>query len=289
MKFSSLAVLAVVAPMAAGFTTSANQRQFAPKNVAFVSSSASASSTRRGAMSMDLSDLEKRLFDENPKPLKKTPAPKPERRAPSKKVEPVPEPAPTPTPAPAPAPVKAAKKVPVKAVKVGDYDLTGVDAAAPKKVKAPPAERPKKIKIERPKVERSLPSFKPKAPKAPKAPQAPVSKDPNALPAGVALGAAPLILAPVALLAAGRGVLSGTKARREQIQKDIAAVEAAKQKKKFLADTDGGEVTKALVRIALRLERRFVWCRRWSSSLTPSFFFRFRVSWELLLPRLRSS
>jgi hypothetical protein len=195
-------------------------------------------------MSMDLSDLEKRLFDENPPPLKRTPAPKPEIKAPSRKV--APEPAPT--PARAPAPVKAAKTV-----KQGGYDLTGVDEAAPKKVKAPPAERPKKVKIERPKavkVERTLPSFKPKAPKAP---QAPVSKDPNALPAGVALGAAPLILAPVALLVAGRGVLSGTKARREEIQKEIAAFEAAKQKKKFLAVTDGGEVTKALVRKALRL------------------------------------
>lgn len=53
MKLSKLAVLAVVAPSAAGFAPTANQRQSASKNVAFVKSSG-ASTYSRGAMSMEL-------------------------------------------------------------------------------------------------------------------------------------------------------------------------------------------------------------------------------------------
>jgi outer membrane biosynthesis protein TonB len=227
MKFSSLAVLTVVAPLAAGFATTSNQRQFAAsKNVAFVKSSAS-SSTRRGSMSMDVSDLESRLFEEK----KSRPAPAP--RKPRGRKEP--EPAPVSEPTPATAKAKSRKKE-----KKEEYDLSGLDV--PKKVKpapAPRAEKPKRAPAPAP------------APKDVK-PKVAVVQDPNAVPAGVALGAAPLLLAPLALLAGGRSVLSGTKARREKIQKEIDTFEAAKQKKQIQADVDGGELTTALVRFSHR-------------------------------------
>jgi uncharacterized protein HemX len=236
MKFSSLAVLTVVAPLAAGFATTSNQRQFAAsKNVAFVKSSAS-SSTRR-SMSMDLSDLESRLFEEK----KAKPAPAPRKPRGRKEQEPEPVPEPTPEPTPAPTPVKAKAKSGKKDTK-DVYDLSGLDA--PKKVKpapAPKAEKPKREKKEKP-----APTPKEVKPKAA------VAQDPNAVPAGVALGAAPLILAPLALLAGGRSVLSGTKARRDKIQKEIDTFEAAKQKKQIQADVDGGELTTALVRFSHR-------------------------------------
>lgn len=57
MKVLSLAVLAGVAQSAAGFAPTANQRQLASKNVAFVKSSAASTYSRaysRGAMSMEL-------------------------------------------------------------------------------------------------------------------------------------------------------------------------------------------------------------------------------------------
>ena len=233
MKFSNLAVLAVVAPLAAGFTTTSNQRQFAPKNVAFVPSSAR-TTTQRGAMSMDLSDLEKRLLEPKPEKKVKAEKPKPEKKAPKKK-----EPEPVPAPAPAPAPTGKKGKV--------TYDLGGVDVPKPKK--EAPAPKPKVEKPKpapKPKAEKPKPV--PKAPKAPKEPKAPAAKDPNAVPAGVALGAAPLVLAPIALLGAGRGLLSSTKERREKIQQEIAEFEAAKQKKQLQAEVDGTGVVSALVR-----------------------------------------
>ena len=223
MKFSNLAVLTVVAPLAAGFTTTSNQRHFAAKNVAFVKSSAP-SSTRRGAMSMDLSDLEKRLLDpvEEKKPRSK---PKPEKKKPSK----------APAPAPAPAPVKAGKV---------SYDLGGIETV-PKAKKEAPAPKPKAEKP-KPAPKAKKPTPKPPAPK----PAVTTVKDPNAVPAGIAAGAAPLVLAPVALLAAGRGILGNTKARREKIQAEIAAFEAAKKKKEVSADVDGAGLATALVRNA---------------------------------------
>lgn len=177
---------------------------------------------------MDLSDLEKRLLDP-PKEEKKAPT-KPEPKKPkAKKEEPKPVPAPAPTPAPEP----------VKGKKAAKYDLGGVETKPKKEAPAPAP------KVEKPKVVKPAP--KPVAPKAPPAPKVPATKDPNAVPAGVALGGAPLLLAPVALLGAGRGILSGTKARREKIQAEIAAFEAAQKKKKVQAEVDGSGVATALV------------------------------------------
>lgn len=177
---------------------------------------------------MDLSDLEKRLLEE-PKPVKSGPKPKPEKKP--KKAAPAPE------PVPAPAPVPSAKS--------SKYDLGGVEGK-PKKVKAPKEEKPK---VEKPKVSLPKPTPKPKEPKTPKAvaPKTPATKDSNAVPAGVALGAAPLVLAPIALLGAGRSVLSATKARRDKIQKEIEEFEAKKAKAKRDAAVDGAGLTTALV------------------------------------------
>ena len=173
---------------------------------------------------MDLSDLEKRLLDpvEEKKPRSK---PKPEKKKPSK----------APAPAPAPAPVKAGKV---------SYDLGGIETV-PKAKKEAPAPKPKAEKP-KPAPKAKKPTPKPPAPK----PAVTTVKDPNAVPAGIAAGAAPLVLAPVALLAAGRGILGNTKARREKIQAEIAAFEAAKKKKEVSADVDGAGLATALVRNA---------------------------------------
>ena len=100
-------------------------------------------------------------------------------------------------------------------------------APAPKPVKAPPAPKP-------------APVVKPPAP--------PAAPDANAVPKGVALGAAPLVVAPVVALAAGRDFLSKTAARRQAIQEEIAAKEAAlAAKKKAQADVDFGGLAGAAV------------------------------------------
>lgn len=284
MKFSAVAVLAVVAPMAAGFATTSNQRQLSVgSNVAFMPQSR-ASSTMRGAMSMELSDLEKKLLDPKPEQKKggakpaKEEKPKPEKKQKAKKEEP----APAPAPVPAPEPVKATKG---KKAKTATYDLGGVEGK-PKPAKKQPSPFAEKPKIQpKPAV--------PKAPKAPKAPKpapvakAPAEKDPNAVPAGVALGAAPLLLAPVALLGAGRGALQGTKARREKIQTEIAQFEAAKAKKAVNTEVDGGGVVTALVSVPFCLSFADHLASVDASHNRIFAFFFDRDFWELLLRRWR--
>jgi hypothetical protein len=252
MRFTTLAVLAVVAPLSTAFAPSANQRQFT-SNHAFVRTSSAGA--RRGAMSMDLSDLENKATSvklgpvsdkpapkkESPKPAPKpAPKPEPEKKAKKSKKEPEPEPAPKPAPEP-----KAAKLT-----GSGKYDFAEEKSAKTKKEKAAPAPKEAKVKA-------------PPAPKAPKAPKAAVSKvvkapaapkpvvvsDPLAKPAGIALGAAPLLLAPIAILGAARGALTGTVARREKIQAEIAAAEIAKKKKQRDAQVDGGGIATAAVSI----------------------------------------
>jgi hypothetical protein len=249
MKFSSLAVLAVVAQSASAFAPTANQRQFAVTNVAFKSTSFS-SSARRSAMSMDLSDLENKLLA----PATKVPAAK----APAAKV-------------PAAKATQAASKVkeekpkqektqnkpktlkPTSTGKVS-YDFGGVDIPPAKK--DPPRLKSVKAKKEgapAPEIMKKFAEIKKKVVQAPREkniapPKAPAAKEPNALPAGVALGLAPLLAAPFIALTAGRGILAGTKARREKIQQEIDDAAAAKKKKTVFADVDAGGVTKALVR-----------------------------------------
>lgn len=232
MKFSSVVLLAVVAPVATGFTP------IQPKQ--FVGApSLSKTALFKSEYDLDLGDeykpvKGKKVAEPTPAPVvvpPPTPAPQGRKgKAPASVAAPVPAPEPVkavkgkkappaPTPAPAPAPAK-----PVKA------------AAAGKTKPAPPA-----------------PTVKPTPP-----PAVVKSKDPNAVPAGVALGGAPLLLAPIALLGAGRGVLQNTVARREKIQKEIDAFEAAKKKKQVQAEVDGGTLTTALVRFNPKIRPSFL-------------------------------
>lgn len=177
------------------------------------------------------------------------------------------KPEPVPVPDPTPAPVEAAKptRKSKKAAKVEE----------PKVVEAPKVEEPKAKstrKTKEPKakaVQTSTPieqkvletKPEPKSKKAqsrpqPKAQPVPVAKstassqkDPNAVTTGVALGAAPLVAVPFVALGALRSTLTNTKARREEIAKEIAEFEAAEAKKKAKknADVDGGTLGKAVV------------------------------------------
>merc|ERR1711906_86587 len=146
----------------------------------------------------------------------------------------------TPAPAPAPAPKQSPAPKPVR---------------KPKPEKAPPTPKPKKA-APAPKPEKVAPAPKPKAERAskkvvtppvpPQKPDLPKPKsDPNAGPVGVALGAAPLLFAPVAALAAARGALSKTVERREQIQA-FAAEAAAKKKLEPNPEIDSGGAATAL-------------------------------------------
>jgi hypothetical protein len=253
MKFSKLAVLMAIAPVASGFT--AHQRIFTKPH-------ASSSTLRMSA----LDDLESKLLG-TPDPA---PAPKKAERAQAPKPAPKVVVAPKSDPmsleglsfdeeplrymAPKPAPVPKSKQ--------------------PKPVPVPKAEKPKpepKAKVEKPKpapkVEKPKPAPKPvvvKAPPAPKkvvaakpkkvAPPAPPVKPGDAtqtLVTGVALGAAPLALTGLAVLAAGRSALANTLERREKIQAELAErarAEAEKEARKKLTEVDGGQVTGALVR-----------------------------------------
>ena len=179
---------------------------------------------------MSLDDLESKLLsDPEPKGRKVV---KKERPAPKKKEEPAP-PAPVPTPAP---------------------EKRGRPAKKEKYVELPPAPAPVKpapVKVEKPKPERKPREEKKKVESKPQPAKAvvtaPAEKDPNASTVGVALGAAPLIVAPFVALAGARGALSKTQARRAQIQKEIEEKEAARKKLERTAEVDGGGVAGALV------------------------------------------
>ena len=209
MRFSSIVVLAAVAPVATGFTPF--QRQFtAPRTIA-------------GAVQYDLD-------------LGIEPAPKKG----SKKAAPAPAPAPAPEPEPAPAPKskkRSAKKEEPKPAPAPAPEPAPKAKAKAKKVVEPKPAPVKKVKPEPVKV----------VPPPPPAKSASASTKAG----GVALGAAPLILAPAAILAGGRSILTGTLERREKIQKEIEEFEAAKKKKQLQAEVDGGELAKAAVSSSL--------------------------------------
>jgi hypothetical protein len=250
MKFSSLAVLAVVAPFAAGFAPiAANQRSLT--NVVFVKPSAS-------KLMMSLEDLEKKATAGDLRKVDPS-------QGYNKRGNVVPEPKPEKKAAP-PKPVKAerpTKKAAPKEVEMPVFEkpaekpVVSKKGIAPKKAEKVKADQYTDIPTSK-KAEKTRPQpFAAKAPIQPKraappkpvpAPKAPVVADPNALRDGVALGAAPLLLAPLVALTAGRSVLAGTKARREKIQKEIAAAEAAKLRKIKESAVDGYGVVGALVR-----------------------------------------
>lgn len=219
MRFSSIAVLAAVAPLANGFAPI--HRPFAApgKTVLY----------KTVGYDLDLGD--------EYKPKKKAPAPKP-------------APAPVaPAPVPAPAPVKFEKRGPAKKVEPAPVPVpppapVKAKKAAQAKVTSPP---PPPAPVTAKKAAKA--KVTPPPPPPPRARPAPVvSKDPNAVPTGVALGAAPLLLAPIVALGAGRSILQGTVARRERIQKEIADFEAAKRKKQVRSEVDGSTLATALVR-----------------------------------------
>jgi hypothetical protein len=214
MRFSSIAVIAAMAPVASGFAPF--QRQF------------SSPQTGLRAVEYDL-DLG---FDEAPKKGAKKVAP-----APVPVPEPVPAPKATkrsvkkevaPTPAPAPEPAPKAK---AKAKKVVESKPAPVPAPAPK------------AKAKKVKPEVKLPPPPPPVKKAPVQ-----SASASTKVGGVALGAAPLLALPALALVAGRSVLTGTVARREKIQKEIDEFEQAKKKKEVQADVDVGGLATAAVR-----------------------------------------
>ena len=195
MRFSSIAVLALVAPVATAFAPI--QRQYsAPRTIL------------KANVEYDL-DLG---IEEVPKPKKEA-----KKKAPAPESEPVAAP-------------KSKKR-----------------SAAKKVVEAPPAPAPVEKKRKEKKVK--------KTPAPPPPPPSPVKKvktvssaSTSTKASGIALGAAPLVLAPVVLLGAGRSFLQGTKSRREKIQKEIDEVEKNKKKSILEADVDGGDLAKAVVR-----------------------------------------
>jgi hypothetical protein len=170
---------------------------------------------------MSLDDLESKLFSEPAPKAARKPAPvKKEKAAPKKKEE-----APVAVPPPAPAPTKKER------------------ASKTKYVELPPAPAPVKAPKAAPvKAERKPREEKPRPAPVAKTAVAAAEKDPNASTLGVALGAAPLLVAPLVALAGARGALSKTQARRAQIQKEIEekAKEAARKRVERSADADGG-------------------------------------------------
>jgi len=74
----------------------------------------------------------------------------------------------------------------------------------------------------------------------------------NKLPAGIALGAIPLVVAPLVLLSAGRESLTKTKARRDELYEQIEKFEKAQKEaknRKVNTSVDFGGLFQAAVRI----------------------------------------
>jgi len=213
MKFSHVAVLALVAPLAYGFAPSVHRRQNA----------VCLTSLKKSKGPYDFDGLDPAKF---PDPeLTPAPAPKKAPKAKKSKAEPVPEPVPEP-PEPKSKQSKKSKPAP---------------APAPA---APPKPDPVTAKLEALKA-KATPSKPPKA----SLPKAPANSHPNAVPLGLALGGAPLLLAPFVALGATRDVLSKTQSRRSKIQEEITAKEAAAAARKAAAaDVDASGVATALVR-----------------------------------------
>lgn len=243
MRFHSVAVLcALAAPSVDAFGVSRPQVSFAGLSKSVLKAK-------------DPYDFGDDLFAE-PKEktgffVDKTPKEKKGRIADQK---PSPAPVPAPAPVPEPEPVVKAKKQKVKKSKKVE---PVVEVKAPEPEPAPVVEEPK---LKKGKNKKAAKVETPKAPEPPKAapkketkkaePKA-VSKDANAVPAGVALGGAPLLLAPIIALSAARSTLSSTKARRDEIAEEIEVFEAAEAKRlaKKNTDVDGATLGKAVVSI----------------------------------------
>jgi len=261
MRFSKLAVLAIVAPTASAFVVP-NQQSRLP----FAGKAASR------PLNMAIEDLEAKLLGTEEKPKKqakrvekKEGKPKPEKRGTAKK-----EPEKSPlslsdieyefaTPAAKEKPSKPEKKQPA----------SRAEKPKPEKKKpAPRAEKPKPEKKQPPQREvkkREIPKREikvleppkfqaPSLPQPAKKPKKPVPVAPSKASSGtdtvvkgVALGAAPL-LAPLVALGAGRSFLTKTAQRRQKIQDEVAEFEAKKKKRQEQADIDAGGLFTAVVR-----------------------------------------
>lgn len=224
----------------------------------------------RTALPMSLDDLQSKLLTDEPAPA----AAKKSRGRKSKQA-----PAPAPAPVPEPVVVEEPKKK-GRAKKEKYIDLEVAPKAKPvigaKKERLTPRPAPKEKAAAAPKKEKPAPKKKQERPNRAKIVTPPrptkaaveksaAAKDPNAG-LGVALGAAPLVIAPFAALAAAKGALSKTVARREIIQEKIAEQAAAAAKKEAKADVDAGGVVGALVS-KMAMLRLFclwiVWRRGW--------------------------
>jgi hypothetical protein len=272
MRFTKLAVLAVVAPAVSAFMPAVNQRA----NV--FNKHATSGTTTTLSMSLE-DDLESKLFS--------SPA---ENKKISREAAKTVKAAPTPPAPKAVVPEKLGgistsdmsyetigktvnKKAPPKPKVVAEKKPKlvaekKVKVVAEKKLKEPP-----KPKVKEPPKPRFVAEKKVKAPPKPKPVRAPPRKkeapkpkfsfqkpvsgapakkiDPSTVPQGIALGAAPLLLAPVVALAAGRSFLTNTAARRQVIQEGIDEAKALKQKKS--TEIDFGEAFKAAVRTQIFL------------------------------------
>ena len=260
MRFSTVAILAVLAPATSGFMVPSYRQ-----NVGV------ASRTSTGPMFMSLEDLENKLLNpatdtKKGKPELKTksePKPKPERKKPEpkksrKEIE-----------AEAKAKSEELKRIAELEKAAAEEKMQGKVSSTAKAIKTEvkkvkydlntPLDKPKpaRVKTEMPKPPSfSAPSINlPSLPKPGPKPKSVVAKpastaaaDANAGPLGVALGAASLVAVPLVGLAAARDVLAKTAARRAQIQTEMAAAEEAKKKKAIEAEIDAGTLGKATVR-----------------------------------------
>ena len=243
MKFTAAIVAAIAATSAVNDVTAFG-----------VHSRLAVRTTGPSTLRMSLNDLESKLLSDKPvEPATKS--------QPSRKTKQ----APSPAPAPAPAPVAVVEVTPAKKGKKKERYVDLGDVATPAvpkaKVEAPkPAPAPKPVSA--PPTLPARTQGRPSRTKVATPPSKSVVikgetvKDPKAGPLGVALGAAPLLVAPLVALTAARGALGKTSARREQIQEEIAAKERAakaKAKAKTTASVDSGGVVGALVSRTLRV------------------------------------
>lgn len=243
MRFTNLAVLSLSAPVAWGFVApGAKNFAFRPKALSAFddadfssleskllgsggdpkADAAAAKATEKAAAKRkaELAAAEKKAEAAKKAAEKEAAAQlKAAAKAEAAAAKKVPEPTPAPKAAPAPKPAPASKVAPAPK-----------PAPAPK---AAPAPKPAK-KVVTPPPPKPLP--KPSKP-----------ADGTTVAEGVALGAAPLVVAPLLALGAGRDLLTKTAANRQKIQDEIAAKEAAAKKAKLGADVDAGGITTAVV------------------------------------------
>ena len=232
---------------------------------------------------MSLDDLQSKLLTDKPSPAAAA-AVSSKKSPPSRKPKPAP---PAPVAVAVPEPVVVAEVTPAKKgkkkekyVDLGDVATPAAPKAkvqAPKPVPAPiSAPAPPAKKQDRPNRAKVVVATPPPKPVAAKAE---AIKDPNAGPLGVALGAAPLLVAPLVALTAARGALGKTAARREQIQEEIAAKErAAKAKASATASVDSGGVVGALVSVLCESNGsgavNLSWINRQNSRFMCDFMFK---------------